>query len=153
MCARVMAHLFSDIRNMGWQTLYSNMALIAQPRKNTSDHASHTRHGLRDGSRSISADAQGFCISVTILVSEFTFQAQDRSLKSGYLYGIACIILNVLVTQIFLPHLSGRESTRLISAKFQILQNFGTVSKTPLMGFLSEERGLNLHKTPPNMNP
>ena len=43
MCARVMAHLFSDIRNLEWQTLYSNMTLIAQPRRNTFDHASHTR--------------------------------------------------------------------------------------------------------------
>jgi hypothetical protein len=34
-----MAHLFSDIRNMAWQTLYLNMVLIAPPRKNTSDHA------------------------------------------------------------------------------------------------------------------
>ena len=53
MCARVMAHLFSDIRNMGWQTLYSNMARIAQPRKNTSGRASHTRHEPRDESRGI----------------------------------------------------------------------------------------------------
>ena len=36
--------MFSDIRNLERQTLYSNMTLIAPPRKNTSDHASHTRH-------------------------------------------------------------------------------------------------------------
>jgi hypothetical protein len=48
-----MAHLFSDIRNMGWQTLYSNITLIALPRKNTSNHASHTRHDLGFENRGI----------------------------------------------------------------------------------------------------
>ena len=42
-CALVMAHLFSDILNLGWQMLYLKWGLVAQPRKNTSDHASHTR--------------------------------------------------------------------------------------------------------------
>ena len=53
MCARVMAHLFSDIRNGGWQTLYSNVTLIAPPRENSSDHASHTRQRPHDTSRGI----------------------------------------------------------------------------------------------------
>jgi hypothetical protein len=58
MCARVMAHLFSDIRNLEWQTLYPDMTLIAQPRKNTSNHASHTRYGPPAGSRRHGEDAQ-----------------------------------------------------------------------------------------------
>ena len=43
-CAWVMAHLFLDIRNLEWQTPYLDMVLITPHRKNTSDHASHTRH-------------------------------------------------------------------------------------------------------------
>jgi hypothetical protein len=48
-----MVHLFSDIRNMGWQMLYLDSVLIAPPRKNTSDHASHTRHEPRSKERGI----------------------------------------------------------------------------------------------------
>jgi hypothetical protein len=75
MCGGVVAHLFSDIRNMGWQTLYSNMSPIAPPRKNTPDHASHTHHKPHFGK---TGHLEGACHILSFFVFGFNRQKWAR---------------------------------------------------------------------------
>lgn len=80
--------------------------------------------------RAIRVDAREFSISISLLVFYVLIQAQDCNLKeimkateslSGIYTELTIAILNLLISQIFLPHLMVQESTQLGLKTLQML--------------------------------